>query len=169
MMMRPSLGNYYTVLGCQPTDSIVSIKQSYQSLILKYHPDKQNNGNGGNDETTDKATRIKRFQEIDFAWKILRDPEKRKQYDAEMQQQRFNAEPIVHERLYCTEFEFDSGSQLYVYPCRCGGVFVLPEEFSPTAEVGNVSNPRTNSSNDEKDDIYIECDECSFVLQLLRS
>lgn len=167
-MIRTSSGNHYEVLGCQPTDSTASIKKSYQSLILKYHPDKQNHGDSGNDETATAATGIKRFQEIDFAWKILRDPEKRKQYDAEMQQQRFNGEPIVHERLHCNEFEFDSESKLYVYPCRCGGVFLLPEEFSPTADAENESNPKYNSNNNEEDDIYIECDECSFVLQLLR-
>lgn len=168
-MTMPSSGNYYEVLGCQSTDSIASIKKSYQSLILKYHPDKQSQKDGDNDETTNEAIRMQRFQEIDFAWKILRDPEKRKQYDAEMQQQRFNGEPIVHERLHCTEFEFDTESQLYEYPCRCGGAFVLPEEFSPTNEASNESKPRNISNNDDEDHIYIECDECSFVLQLLSS
>lgn len=166
-MTRSSSENYYEVLGCEPTDSTDRIKKSYQSLILKYHPDKQNHENSDNDEKTDEATKIKRFHEIDFAWKILRDPDKRKQYDAEMQQQRFNGEPIVHERLHCTEFEFDPESKLCVYPCRCGGVFVLPEEFSPAAETTNESNPTNNSYDNEADDIYIECDECSFVLQLI--
>lgn len=168
-MTQLPLKNCYEILNCQPTDSIESIKKSYQTMILKYHPDKQNDSR--HSEDTSEAERIRRFQEIDTAWKMLRDPEKRKQYDAEMNQKRFNDEPIVHEKVKRNDFQFDNESLLYVYPCRCGGVFVLPEDFqsnSPNESRNNLESSDVHNDEDD-DDIYIECDECSFVVQLLSS
>lgn len=150
--------NYYEILNCQPTDSIDVIKKSYQALILKYHPDKQDSNSQHDDN-------IERFHEIDEAWKVLRDMEKRKQYDAETQQHRFNEVPIIHEKIYRNDFEFDSQTQIYSYPCRCGGLFVLPDEYQENALKSNSDRENELSDNEE---IYIECDECSFVIQLLK-
>lgn len=114
---------------------------------------------------------IEAFHRIDTAWKLLRDPEQRKKYDAEMQQHRFNDEPIVHANCQRHDFEFDAETQSYIYPCRCGGFFVLPDEF--TTEIKNcdssVDNTPQKQSNgvDGDDEIYIECDECSFVVRFI--
>lgn len=168
-MTQPLL-NYYDVLNCHPSDSIDDIKKSYQILVLKHHPDKQcssSQSNGTND--------IQQFYKIDEAWKMLRDPDKRKTYDAELMQHKFNDEPIVHAKVFRNDFDFDSESQSYIYPCRCGGIFVLPEdclgsEDCDTNENAPTSSSKMSSNNDEiknDDEIYIECDECSFVIQLL--
>lgn len=155
--------NYYEILNCHPSDTIDEIKKSYQALILKHHPDKQNTDSNRND--------IEKFYQIDEAWKMLRDPEQRKKYDAEMKQHKFDVEPIVHAKVYRHDFEFDADSQSFVYPCRCGGYFVLPEDCIEPSDcdnnVMNSSNDSTNESSDGNDEIYIECDECSFVVQLL--
>lgn len=143
--------DYYEILGCQATDSIDVIKKSYQLLILKHHPDKntsQTNANGDRD--------IERFHEIDEAWKVLRDAEQRKQYDAERQQHKFNETPIVHAIVRRAEFDWNAELEHFVYPCRCGGLFVLPEDC-----VSEIPTP------DQMDELFIECDECSFVIQLL--
>lgn len=157
-MTSPPL-NYYEILNCHPLDTIEEIKRSYQALILKHHPDKQNT-------TTENDVEL--FYRIDEAWKVLRDPEQRKKYDAEMKQHKFNDEPIVHAKIYRNDFEFDTDSQSYLYPCRCGGYFVLPDDCIESNECDNsVMNSSTSENSDENDEIYIECDECSFVVQLL--
>lgn len=142
--------NYYEILDCHSNDSIDVIKKSYQSLILKHHPDKSAQANSD-------LSDVERFQAIDEAWKVLRDVEKRKQYDAEMQQHRFNDTPIVHAIVRRNEFEWNAEMEQSVYPCRCGGLFVLPVDCATTE----------TPSPEQIDDIFIECDECSFVIQFI--
>lgn len=60
--------NYYDVLGVKKNASDEEIKKAYRELCKKYHPDKNN----GDD------TKIK---EVNEAYAVIGDPEKRKQYD----------------------------------------------------------------------------------------
>ncbi len=64
--------NYYKILGISKDASPEEIKKAYRKLALKYHPDR-NKG--------DKVAE-ERFKEINEAYAVLSDPEKRKQYDA---------------------------------------------------------------------------------------
>ena len=59
----------YKILNIEKTASVATIKKSYRSLALKYHPDKNPNID------------IKKFHEIQTAYDILIDEEKRKKYD----------------------------------------------------------------------------------------
>lgn len=59
--------NYYDILGVSKTSSLEEIKQSYKKLVIKNHPDK-----GGNKE---------KFQQIQEAYEVLSDDNKRRQYD----------------------------------------------------------------------------------------
>lgn len=63
--------DFYKVLGVSRKASLSDIKKTYRRLARKYHPDL----NPG-----DKASE-KRFKEITEAYDILKDPQKRKQYD----------------------------------------------------------------------------------------
>lgn len=172
--------NYYEILQCNPSDSIEDIKKSYQQLILKHHPDKKSasaksaNGADSTGDSSSKSSDIEAFHRIDTAWKLLRDPEQRKKYDAERQQHRFNDEPIVHANCNRSDFEFDPETQAYTYPCRCGGFFVLPDEFaielSNCDKTDDTSRKQVDGDDDDDDgddEIYIECDECSFVVRLI--
>jgi len=59
--------DYYKILGVSPQASQEEIRKAYYRLAHKYHPDK-----GGDPE---------KFKEINEAYQVLSDPEKRKQYD----------------------------------------------------------------------------------------
>src|SRR5688572_15351564 len=67
-----STTNLYEALGVKKNASADEIKKAYRKLAREFHPDK----NPG-----DKAAED-RFKEIQGAYDVLSDPDKRKQYDA---------------------------------------------------------------------------------------
>jgi DnaJ-class molecular chaperone len=63
--------DYYKILGVERTASQDDIKKAFRKLARKHHPDM----NPGNKEAE------KRFKEINEAYEVLSDPEKRQKYD----------------------------------------------------------------------------------------
>jgi curved DNA-binding protein len=86
--------DYYDVLGVSKSASDEELKRAYRKLAMKYHPDKNPN----------RKEAEERFKEINEAYAVLSDKEKRKQYDAfgaEGFRQRFSQEDIFR------GFDFD--------------------------------------------------------------
>lgn len=63
--------DYYEVLGLEKGASDEEIKKAFKKQALKYHPDR----NQGNAEAEEK------FKEINEAYQVLSDPEKKSRYD----------------------------------------------------------------------------------------
>src|SRR5882757_730818 len=63
--------DYYSTLGISRTASPDEIQKAYRKLARKYHPDMN----------PDDATAKKKFQEVQSAFEVLSDADKRKRYD----------------------------------------------------------------------------------------
>ena len=63
--------DHYATLGVSRAASADEIQKAYRKLARKYHPDMN----------PDDATAKKKFQEVQSAFEILSDADKRKRYD----------------------------------------------------------------------------------------
>src|SRR5882724_2528935 len=63
--------DYYELLGCERTASPDDIKKAFRKLAMQHHPDR----NSGNKDAERK------FKDVNHAYDVLKDPEKRAAYD----------------------------------------------------------------------------------------
>ncbi|MDP4133221.1 MAG: DnaJ domain-containing protein, partial [Bacillota bacterium] len=64
--------DYYEVLGVSKTATDEEIKKAYRSMAKKYHPDLNKD---------DQETAEKKFKEVNEAYEVLSDPQKKARYD----------------------------------------------------------------------------------------
>jgi len=104
--------DYYKILGVSRNAADSDIKSAYRKLAMKYHPDK----NPGNKEAESK------FKEINEAYEVLSDTQKRKLYDSlgENWQEGQNFQPPPDFKNYgnfkytkTTDFNFDDFSDFF--------------------------------------------------------
>ncbi|TNF23201.1 MAG: J domain-containing protein [Deltaproteobacteria bacterium] len=89
--------SYYDILGVARDASADEIKKAFRKLAMQYHPDRNSSK-----EAEDK------FKEVNEAYAVLSDPEKRRQYDmfgAEGFQQRFDRDDIFRNFDFGSIFE----------------------------------------------------------------
>ncbi|XP_050097000.1 dnaJ homolog subfamily C member 24-like [Anopheles aquasalis] len=133
--------SHYEVLQVRTDATMEEIRKSYQTLALQYHPDKRKGGA--------ESSEAGNFIRIDEAWKVLRDEQTRRVYDAELMQQSCQEEYFINEIVMLGDFEKHQEEDYRFHVCRCGGFYILPDE--PIREK-----------------TYVSCDECSLVVQNLK-
>src|SRR6478672_13787604 len=69
--MAVQFRDYYETLGVSKTATDDEIRKAFRKLARKYHPD----------VNKDKAMAEEKFKQINEAYEVLGDPEKRKKYD----------------------------------------------------------------------------------------
>ncbi|KAI9229161.1 MAG: DNAJ heat shock N-terminal domain-containing protein [Piptocephalis tieghemiana] len=112
--------SYYEVLGVGEKEDRESIKQAYQRLLLKHHPDKQ--------QSKDTIGEEDRVQRVVEAWKVLGDTTSRALYDRQLGEQRRIERGVVSAEVDLDEMEYDEASETWTSPCRCGQEYVVSVE-----------------------------------------
>ena len=109
----PKTKSHYKVLGVSDKASAEDIKKAYRNLAREHHPDRN----------PDKPGAEERFKEIQEAYDVLSDPQKRQEYDL------YRKNPYI-------KFETSAGNRYYKSP---DGSYVRyerqrqrrPEDFDP--------------------------------------
>lgn len=86
-MRQKSQANFYFILNVSPQAKDQDIKKAYLKLARIYHPDK-NRGN---------KLAEKKFQQINEAWQILKDPQKRQLFDESLKKVQKSAPSLRQE------------------------------------------------------------------------
>jgi curved DNA-binding protein len=108
---------YYKVLGVDKGASADELKKAFRKLAVKYHPDKT---------AGDKAAEEK-FKQINEAYDVLSDPEKRKKYDA-----------LGENWKYYDQAQAAGGQHAYGNAGNYGGF--NPDDFMHGSDTGGFSD-----------------------------
>src|SRR5213596_2401530 len=74
--------DYYEMLRVSPGAELESVQRVHRALAARYHPDNKETGN------------LERFLKVNEAFKVLSDPEKRKEFDSTYKTRKENPLPV---------------------------------------------------------------------------
>ena len=124
--------DYYKILGVERTATADDIKKSYRRLARKYHPD-----------VSKEKDAEARFKEVQEAYEVLKDPEKRAAYD-QLGSDWKSGEQFRPPPDWASGFEFRGGA-------RGGAVQAVPAqgsvpEASSRTKASAISSPRSSAA-----------------------
>lgn len=85
---------HYEVLGVAPTASAAEIRRAYVTLARRHHPDFH-----GGEGPAAQALARRRMQEINAAWRVLGDADRRRAYDTTLRRPAPAAAPVAARRV----------------------------------------------------------------------
>ncbi|KAI0756381.1 hypothetical protein C8Q80DRAFT_26326 [Daedaleopsis nitida] len=112
--------DYYAILALPSSATSAEIKTAYHRALLASHPDKRSS------DSSDIGIDIGLLKE---AFNILYTPELRKEYDATLETSKKQLGPRPAQVISLEEFEEETDSARWTYPCRCGGTYVVTEDL----------------------------------------
>ena len=119
--------NLYDILNVSHNSTKSDIKKAYHKLIMQYHPDKIDNP----DEET-----YKKFHEIQTAYEILYNDDKRKEYDDMSHEERMHVYDLI--KQYFTDIK---PQYLYIYNSILDFIYSNKEdEFKEDINNFNIKN-----------------------------
>jgi diphthamide biosynthesis protein 4 len=151
---------HYSVLEVSPSASYDEIKISFHRLARSCHPDKKGKRINSNDIDDDDGKPTDRFLMIQQAWEVLRDEERRKEYDHDLLQQDLYEKSRTSGALEvdCSNdlreaIDEDTEEPFFIYDCRCGEEIHI--SIDDTQRKG-LDNP------------LVDCPGCCFVYRIVR-
>lgn len=132
--MKTTRPDYYALLGLDRKCTTAQIRAAYRSLVKQHHPDVS----GGHDHSAG------RIRELNEAYAVLSDDEKRRAYDqspaaAEISRPRQPATPDITQGIHLRIEELFRGAKLEVRvndPARVGETEVYPLTVPPETAPG---------------------------------
>lgn len=132
--------DYYKVLGVDEKASAEEIKKAYRKLAKKYHPDL----NQGDEKASEK------LKEINEAYEVLGDKDKRQKYDQFGSNYNFNGGQNFDPSQYGFDFgNFGNGGTTYTYSSTDDGSGGFSDFFNMF--FGGRDKGSRNSSNRKRD------------------
>ena len=128
--MAVKFRDYYEVLGVPRDASKEDVRKAFRKLARTHHPD----------VATDKGGAEERFKEINEAYEVLGDDEKRKKYDAFGQHWK-------HGEGFTPPPESSGFPGLGSFAPLVGGVESQLQRAERTSEHGQASGPSTRSGH----------------------
>lgn len=130
--------NPYSLLGVEKDASERDIRLAFLRLVRKFHPDKniselkqeKEMQTADSLEKGDNASSvIVKYHALYEAYCILKDPEKRKEYDlsAFNESLKHGGIAVWHKSVKLEDLEYmdEDGSEAFGYYCRCGGLILI--------------------------------------------
>ncbi|KAI9494627.1 hypothetical protein BDB00DRAFT_817588 [Zychaea mexicana] len=109
---------HYEVLNVSENATSEQIKFRFQNLILRHHPDKR----GSVPQDDDQAQRILR------AWDVLRTPQSRKEYDAELAARQRRQGAVINSEIDLDDMAYNEDKLTFSMRCRCSGTYAITED-----------------------------------------
>ncbi|XP_030586384.1 dnaJ homolog subfamily C member 24 [Archocentrus centrarchus] len=154
----------YAVLGASPSDPVQELRRRYQQLALQYHPDRL-----GNECSSEAESGVKKFLEVDAAWRLLSDQSTRRQYDLQRRARELKQDWPVDSTVCLDDMTWDEDDCVYTHSCRCGGRFsITEEELEEETQRKQEDVGEKEKEEEQHREAVVCCDTCSLSVYVIK-